>query len=198
MKLNKKIVLAVASLGLVATMAVGGTLAYFTDTDAKKNEFVLGKVDISLIEDSNDAKAQKLDDESGIKYSDVMPGDELEKNVDVKVNEDSRDAYIAVKIDIVGDFTENDDAVAAPEVDVKAEWTEVAEGFYVYKGTEEAVVAKAVSAESVIDVFDSVSVPTEWTQSHDFDIEITAYAVQAENVDEATAIVELKKLAGIE
>lgn len=198
MKLNKKIVLAVASLGLVATMAVGGTLAYFTDTDAKKNEFVLGKVDISLVEDTNDEKGQKLEDESGIKYSDVMPGDELEKNVDVKVNEDSRDAYIAVKIDIVGDFTENDDAVAAPEVDVKVEWTEVAEGFYVYKGTEEAVVAKAVSAESVIDVFDSVSVPTEWTQSHDFDIEITAYAVQAENVDEATAIVELKKLAGIE
>ena len=193
MKLNKKIVLAVASLGLVATMAIGGTLAYFTDTDAKKNEFVLGKVDISLIEDSNDAKAQKLEDESGIKYSDVMPGDELEKNVDVKVNEDSRDAYIAVKIDIVGDFTENDGAVAEPEVDVKAEWTEVAEGFYVYKGAEESV-----AAETVVDVFDTVSVPTEWTQSHDFDIEITAYAVQTENVDEATAIVELKKLAGIE
>ena len=193
MKLNKKIVLAVASLGLVATMAVGGTLAYFTDTDAKKNEFVLGKVDISLVEDTNDEKGQKLEDESGIKYSDVMPGDELEKNVDVKVNEDSRDAYIAVKIDIVGDFTENDDAVAAPEVDVKVEWTEVAEGFYVYKEAEESV-----AENTVVDVFDTVSVPTVWTQSHDFDIEITAYAVQSENVDKDTAIVELKKLAGIE
>lgn len=193
MKLNKKIVLAVASLGLVATMAVGGTLAYFTDTDAKKNEFVLGKVDISLVEDTNDAKGQKLEDESGIKYSDVMPGDELEKNVDVKVNEDSRNAYIAVKINVVGDFTENEEAVAAPTVDVKEDWAKVAEGFYVYKGAEESV-----AAETVVDVFDTVSVPTEWTQSHDFDIEITAYAVQSENVDKDTAIVELKKLAGIE
>ena len=193
MKLNKKIVLAVASLGLVATMAVGGTLAYFTDTDAKKNEFVLGKVDISLVEDTKDLKAEKLEDESGINYSDVMPGDELEKNVDVKVNEDSRDAYIAVKINVVGDFTENEEAVAAPTVDVEEDWTKVAEGFYVYKGAE-----KSVAAETVVDVFDTVSVPTVWTQSHDFDIEITAYAVQSENVDKDTAIAELKKLAGIE
>lgn len=193
MKLNKKIVLAVASLGLVATMAVGGTLAYFTDTDAKKNEFVLGKVDISLVEDTNDVKAEKLEDESGINYSNVMPGDELNKNVDVKVNEDSRNAYIAVKINVVGDFTENEEAVAAPTVDVKEDWTEVAEGFYVYKGAEESV-----AENTVVDVFDTVSVPTEWTQSHDFDIEITAYAVQSENVDKDTAIAELKKLAGIE
>lgn len=193
MKLNKKIVLAVASLGLVATMAVGGTLAYFTDTDAKKNEFVLGKVDISLVEDTKDLKAEKLEDESGINYSNVMPGDELNKNVDVKVNEDSRNAYIAVKINVVGDFTENEEAVAAPTVDVKEDWIEVAEGFYVYKEAEESV-----AENTVVDVFDTVSVPTVWTQSHDFDIEITAYAVQSENVDKDTAIVELKKLAGIE
>ena len=194
MKLNKKIVLAVASLGLVATMAVGGTLAYFTDTDAKKNEFVLGKVDISLVEDTKDLKAEKLEDESGINYSNVMPGDELDKNVDVKVNEDSRNAYIAVKINVVGDFTENEEAVAAPTVDVvKEDWIEVAEEFYVYKGAEESV-----AENTVVDVFDTVSVPTVWTQSHDFDIEITAYAVQSENVDKDTAIAELKKLAGIE
>ena len=193
MKLNKKIVLAVASLGLVATMAVGGTLAYFTDTDAKKNEFVLGKVDISLVEDTKDLKAEKLEDESGINYSNVMPGDELNKNVDVKVNEDSRNAYIAVKINVVGDFTENEEAVAAPTVDVKEDWIEVAEGFYVYKEAEESV-----AENTVVDVFDTVSVPTVWTQSHDFDIEITAYAVQSENVDKDTAIAELKKLAGIE
>lgn len=193
MKLNKKIVLAVASLGLVATMAVGGTLAYFTDTDAKKNEFVLGKVDISLVEDTKDLKAEKLEDESGINYSNVMPGDELDKNVDVKVNEDSRNAYIAVKINVVGDFTENEETVAAPTVDVKEDWIEVAEGFYVYKEAEESV-----AENTVVDVFDTVSVPTVWTQSHDFDIEITAYAVQSENVDKDTAIVELKKLAGIE
>ena len=193
MKLNKKIVLAVASLGLVATMAVGGTLAYFTDTDAKKNEFVLGKVDISLVEDTKDLKAEKLEDESGINYSNVMPGDELNKNVDVKVNEDSRNAYIAVKINVVGDFTENEETVAAPTVDVKEDWIEVAEGFYVYKEAEESV-----AENTVVDVFDTVSVPTVWTQSHDFDIEITAYAVQSENVDKDTAIAELKKLAGIE
>lgn len=195
MKFNKKIVLAMASLGLVATMAIGGTLAYFTDSDSKENVITMGKVDISLVETSKSDKHEDI--ENGIKYTEVMPGDQLSKDVDVVVEEGSRDAYIAVKIDIVGHFTENDKAVVAPTVDVKEDWAKVAEGFYVYKGTEEAVVAKAVSAKSVIEVFDSVSVPTEWTQSHDFDIEITAYAVQAENVDATTAASELKKLAGI-
>ncbi|MDO5323968.1 MAG: TasA family protein, partial [Clostridia bacterium] len=49
--MNKKKVLVLAvSVCLVAILAIGGTLAYFTDTDAKTNTFTVGNVDITLTE----------------------------------------------------------------------------------------------------------------------------------------------------
>ncbi len=42
--------LSVALLGALALTAVGGTLAYFTDTDAETNTFTIGNVEIDLIE----------------------------------------------------------------------------------------------------------------------------------------------------
>ena len=182
MKFNEKIVLAMASLGLVATMAIGGTLAYFNDSDSKENVITMGKVDISLVEESDSEKSEVSD--NGIKYSEVMPGDQLSKDVDVVVEEGSRDAYIAVKIDITGVAED----VELPALDVKEGWV-LEDGLYIYSDT--------VSAEDVIDVFDVVSVPAAWTTAYDFTIDITAYAVQAENVDATTAASELKKLAGI-
>ena len=182
MKFNKKIVLAMASLGLVATMAIGGTLAYFTDSDSKENVITMGKVDISLVETSKSDKHEDI--ENGIKYTEVMPGDQLSKDVDVVVEEGSRDAYIAVKIDITG--IEED--VALPELDVKKGW-ELKEGLFIY--------SEVVSAGDVINVFDVVSVPAAWEEAYDFNIEITAYAIQADHVDETSATSELKKLAGM-
>ncbi|MBQ7836703.1 MAG: hypothetical protein IJ389_05560 [Clostridia bacterium] len=47
----KKILLTTLSLVLVAALAIGGTLAYLTDRDAKTNVFTIGNVDIRLNED---------------------------------------------------------------------------------------------------------------------------------------------------
>lgn len=48
--MKKKILALCLVVALAATAVIGGTLAYFTDTDAKTNVFVVGNVDIELIE----------------------------------------------------------------------------------------------------------------------------------------------------
>ena len=193
---KKKLVLGLASVALVATLAVGGTLAYFSDSDAKSNVFTLGKVDISLqedyeLDDTEDEKATYVEDEdgniTGIEYDDVVPGDDLIKDVTVVVAEDSRDAYIAVRIS----FTGLDDVEELPELNIVDGWTYDEENdLYIYD--------EIVSAEDVINVFDTVSIPTTWGNEFaeaEFGIEITAYAVQAENLEAEEAAAELVKLA---
>lgn len=48
--MKKKLTLVVTCIVLVAAMVIGGTLAYFTDTDNAKNTFTVGNVKIDLLE----------------------------------------------------------------------------------------------------------------------------------------------------
>ena len=48
--MKKKLTLVVTCVVLVAAMVIGGTLAYFTDTDNAKNTFTVGNVKIDLLE----------------------------------------------------------------------------------------------------------------------------------------------------
>ena len=48
--MKKKLTLVVTCIVLVAAMVIGGTLAYFTDTDNATNTFAVGNVSIDLIE----------------------------------------------------------------------------------------------------------------------------------------------------
>ena len=85
--MSKRKILALASaVCMVAILAIGGTLAYFTDKDEAKNTFTTGKVDITLNEkfDADNAK--------------LLPGSQtanaVEKEVSIKVNSGSEDAYV--------------------------------------------------------------------------------------------------------
>lgn len=48
--MKKKILAMMLCVAMLAIAIVGGTMAYFTDTDAETNTFVVGNVDIELIE----------------------------------------------------------------------------------------------------------------------------------------------------
>lgn len=84
--MKKKVLSLCLVVALVATAVIGGTLAYFTDTDSKDNVFTTGKVDISLQEnfDSNNAK--------------LLPGSQkvnaVQKEVSIKAELGSEDAYV--------------------------------------------------------------------------------------------------------
>lgn len=54
--MKKKVLSLALCLALAATAVVGGTLAYFTDTDAETNTFAVGNVAIDLIEQQRGEK----------------------------------------------------------------------------------------------------------------------------------------------
>lgn len=85
---KKKIMTIALALSVASIIAVGGSLAYFTDNDQKENVFTMGNVDIELEE--------KFEQDSKL-----IPGGEnmnlVEKIVDVK-NIGSEDAYVRVHI----------------------------------------------------------------------------------------------------
>lgn len=55
---KRKIILLATALCMVAILAVGGTLAYFTDTDVAVNTFTVGNVKIELIEEQRTLDAE--------------------------------------------------------------------------------------------------------------------------------------------
>lgn len=58
--MNKRRILAIAmSLCIVAILAIGASLAYFTDNDSATNTFTVGNVTIKLIEEERDGKGGK-------------------------------------------------------------------------------------------------------------------------------------------
>ena len=64
---KKKLVSLCLVLALAITAAIGGTMAYFTDTDNKTNTFTVGGVDIEIQEWSYDEETQN--------WTDITPAD---------------------------------------------------------------------------------------------------------------------------
>ena len=85
---KKKIISLCLVVCLLAT-AIGGTLAYFTDTDSAKNTFTVGNVNIKLTENGEET--------TGLDFKNVMPGTEITKKA-VVTNNSSEDAYVRVVV----------------------------------------------------------------------------------------------------
>ena len=77
---KKKILVLALTIAMVAILAVGGSLAYLTDTKSAKNTFTVGNVKIELLESSlhrenagyaNDTTANQLDPQNAELWSDV-------------------------------------------------------------------------------------------------------------------------------
>jgi len=107
--MKKKILSLCLVVALAATAVIGGTLAYFTETEEQTNEFAVGNVKIDLYEDvKQDDGADKViiaeqtlgkgtDENPGIKYENIQPGHKMTKVVHVE-NTGKNDAYVALVI----------------------------------------------------------------------------------------------------
>lgn len=99
--MRKKVLSLCLVVALIATAVIGGTLAYFTDTDAKSNVFTTGNVDITLIEnfgDNNPATPEKLLPATGSAQAGTLKNG-ITKEVTVQ-NVGTEDAYVRVHIAI--------------------------------------------------------------------------------------------------
>ena len=87
----KKKLLSLCLVLALALTAIGGTLAYFTDTtEVVKNEFTVGNVDIELTE------PEWPDGFIG----NLMPGVNIAKDPTITVGEKSQDCYVFLKMDL--------------------------------------------------------------------------------------------------
>lgn len=181
--MNKKLKLGLASLALVGVMVVGGSLAYFTDTDTKTNVVTLGQVDGSLKEDTDEENTKVTDE--GIEYLDpVTPGKELSKKPYLSLAEDSEDAYARVKITVNG---VDGEGVAINPVVLNelgfdfnnAEGWHFAEDGYVYYNTK-------LTQENATTpyIFTTVTFPSKWGNemaNAKFEIVVKGELIQADN-----------------
>lgn len=99
MKLSKKKVFTLAlSVCMLAILSLG-SLAWFTDQDAVTNDFLIAGSENGDPDDifSVDVWEEGDDEDDGRVYTDILPGDTLDKVVHVE-NTGSYDQYIRVKI----------------------------------------------------------------------------------------------------
>lgn len=165
----KKTLITILATVLVCCCVVGGTLAWLVDqTEAVTNTFTVGKVEIELTETT------------GSEYP-LIPGTEHEKNPTITVSDDSERCYVFVKVIEKNNTGDTQDAKYV-EYSINSSWTALTGVDNVYwqlvdGGAELPILAGNTVTISSTNVTNAVTVaPT---------ITFTAYAVQAENMDDA-------------
>ena len=96
---KKKIALTLCAVALTGVLAVGGSLAYFTDeTEKVTNVFTTNDKELSgkIVESFDEEKAESF-----------LPGDAIYKEPVLKNDADSINAWAAIKVDILIDSASN-------------------------------------------------------------------------------------------
>lgn len=170
---KKKILTLVLALALVATCAIGGTVAYLIDTKTATNTFTIGNIGIELTGTTIAA--------SGTKF---VPGQPITANTQVSVKAGSEACYLFIKVTEENNTVSTNVKVINYTLNMK-DWTAV-DGVTGYYYRE---VAKSESASS-FDVFSGkqVTVNSALTKgnvdsiSTNPSIEIKAAAIQKDYV----------------
>lgn len=188
---KKKLTALAASLSLVAVVGIGATLAYFTDQASTQNTVSMGHVDIDLVEHqvTRDENGNWVNDEQpitsdGLVFTDVYPGETVEKDPTVTLASGSGDAYVRVRMTLNAEgseFTAADMSALKENIDREiaesGRWYEAADGYYYYNT---ALTSEAPSAV----LFEEVTLPgAAWknnTASQTFRIELQAEAIQSD------------------
>lgn len=163
---KKKITTMVTAVALCTMIAIGGTLAWFTDKGEVTNVVTFGNVDIKLEETKNGALQ-----EGGLTFDNVVPGDELAKDPTI-TNISENQCYIRAKVTFTGDSIIDGTAL---NID-STKWKLANDGYYYYKDS----LAKNGSAQ----LFTTVTIPTTLGNSaagKTFDIKVEAEAIQKDN-----------------
>ncbi|HJB08792.1 MAG TPA: M73 family metallopeptidase [Candidatus Enterocloster faecavium] len=182
--MRKKVALTAAAVAMVGTLAVGGTLAWFTDTETATNVVTVGNVDVKIDETG---EGEVNEDGDGLNY-DVMPGKTYEKNVDI-TNVGSNPAYMKAII-TVSSNNENipaaikDGRISLGNLYEGGTWSDVAGGvqYVVYYNDEDNDFI--AEKDDVWNLFDNFTFPKELGNEFEnstFNINVEVQAIQADN-----------------
>lgn len=193
---TKRLAAGLVGASLTAALAIGGSIAYLTDTDMIQNQFSLDTNLSIALEEAN------FDEESA---KGLLPTQEVTKDPKV-INDGSVDAYIAatVKVPVMTGKVLNADNKIDNVVDLDLYAYELGEGWALY-GTptiEDGFKTYTYIYSDVLGgtaktnaIFDSVKVVnfTEDPGLDDVNINITAYAIQSHGFNSAEAAYEAYK-----
>lgn len=205
--MKKKMALSVAAAALVGTLAVGGTLAYFTDTETATNTITTGNVDVKITEndpkavDSKDGYTSKVnEDNEGITYSDVEPGVMIAKAPVITYKGASR-GYVRYKVEVTvtpkqgAEFTNDEKTKIEKAVKFYKDGTQRTDltvGEYKYARLAENSTTDMgtpfQAGDTVEALFDHVELSKELGNDDlknlgNIEIKIVADAIQADNLD---------------
>lgn len=181
--MKKKAVLLIAAAALIGTLAVGGTLAWFTDTETATNVVTTGNVDIAWFENGKKITTKNpgvnFGSEDG--QTPVVPGESLTKEAWVQ-NEGKNDAYIRAKIL----FFEGTDrkAIDQPEyltiLGTDDKWVKDQDGYYYYDG----ILSTNADTEPIMTSvkIDGSKAKNDNFADKEFTIELVAEAIQSDHL----------------
>ncbi|MGN0986916.1 MAG: TasA family protein [Otoolea sp.] len=175
--MKKKVALTAAAVALVGTLAVGGTLAWFTDTETATNTITTGHVDHTIYEASGSEAFKELPgDGTGITFTEkYVPNAVIPKKVKIKNEDDSNTAFIRVKV-VYNHDTLSDENVHFDRVN----WEK--NGDYWYYKTPVA------GGDYTSELFDQVTLPNWGNEMADrtgdkaLKIELITDSIQADNL----------------
>jgi predicted ribosomally synthesized peptide with SipW-like signal peptide len=180
--MKKKIIALSAAIAIVAIVAVGGTLAWFTDTAEVTNTITVGNVSIELDEAQVDQYGKAIDGAPRVKVNSyhIIPGAVLDKNPTVTVKKGSEACLVYVYID-----NQLEDYAT---LNINSDWEIVDQypGLYAYK---ETVPAAKDNPIPLTPVFTTVEIEGEGLTNEILQtltgkkIVVKAYAIQEANID---------------
>lgn len=190
--MKKKALLVMLCAALLVVSAVLGTLAYFTDTDNATNTFTVGKVGIELDEaEVNPNGTLKSEDRVKENKYHLLPGMEYIKDPTIKVDADSEDCYLFVKVENGIKNIEGDKTVAAQMDELGWKSVDGIQNVYVY--AKEAQLDKcAVSKGTNVKVFETFTIDGDNVTNavlesyENASIVVTAYAVQKAGFEDSS------------
>lgn len=160
------IAIIVLSVLLVASIAIGATLAYFTANADVTGTITLGDpVNLNITQGGATVTSLTFGD-------DAMPGTTYDQPISVSIPADTSNALLRAKLTL----TDDAGTTATIDADTTASWVAGTDDYYYYNG-----VAKA---SDVIDFVSSITVPTTLTNTNAndvFTVNIVVEAIQEAN-----------------
>ena len=168
---KKKLVVVIASIMMILTIAIGGTLAYFTDDEKADNVFTVGNVDIVLTEPNWEGEGSEDAPEA-------YPSEALKKDPTV-TNDGANPCFVRIKVEGLdclapaGMITYRTDYVDGA---LGTDWVLHTDGYFYY--------SKVLPAGETTDaLFDQIVMPADLENGNgetEFHVVVTAEAVQAQ------------------
>ncbi len=151
---------------LVASIAIGITLAYFTASATVTGNITLGDpVTISITQGGATATSLTFDGEA-------LPGTVYDQAIGIAAPADMTEALVRAKLTIAN----ADGATTTVEADTTSDWTEGDDDYYYYNGS--------LTANENIDFITSITVPTSLTNADankTFNIDVVVETIQKAN-----------------